>query len=163
MTIVFAEFGAGFNILNMLLTHCKTLRINFLNIFHPDQLICCNLMKWVTKTTVQTRAQNDSAESWGNKDKMEKWSNREEKSKDFPMTLSSSPHSSVWTLDPLDQFMAKVWAKDEKRSEKNHLICKFRNDCVLGTRIIHQGNVSLNCHRKAGADRNIKTKAKSYP
>lgn len=119
----------------MLLTHCKTLRINFLNIFHPDQLICCNLMKWVTKTTVQTRAQNDSAESWGNKDKMEKWSNREEKSKDFPMTLSSSPHSSVWTLDPLDQFMAKVWAKDEKRSEKNHLICKFRNDCVLGTRM----------------------------
>lgn len=50
------------------------------------------------------------------------------------MTLSSSPHSSVWTPDPLDQFTAKVWPRDEKGSEQNRLICKFRNDCVSSTR-----------------------------
>lgn len=40
-----------------------------------------------------------------------------ERRKDFPMTLSSSPHIPVWTPDPLDQFTAKVWARDEKRAE----------------------------------------------
>lgn len=50
---------------------------------------------------------------------------------DFPMTLS--PHSSVWTPYPLDQFMAKVRARDQKGSEPNHLICKCHNDCVSGT------------------------------
>lgn len=50
------------------------------------------------------------------------------------MTLSSSSHSLVWTADLFDQFTAMVWAKDEKGSEQNHLICKFRNDCDLGAR-----------------------------
>lgn len=50
------------------------------------------------------------------------------------MTLSSSSHSLVWTPDLFDQFTAKVWARDEKGSEQNHLICKFRNDCDLGAR-----------------------------
>lgn len=84
--------------------------------------------------------------------------------KDFPMTLSSSPLNPVWTRDPLDQFTAEVWAGDERRSEQNHLICKFHNDSVSSTsrepRASNQ--ITLKCYTKSkDTQANEVTKAKN--
>lgn len=35
-----------------------------------------------------------------------------------------TPHMSLWSLAPHDRFTAKVRAKNEKRSEQKHLICR---------------------------------------